>query len=1136
MSHRRHLILTLLLAASGLRPLSIAEAQQPTRFRSPVSVGVEPQIVKTLETAREHIREGQWEQAIPILQEMIETGGDAMVPLEQGRFGNVSEFCHLLIASLPPAGLAEYRTRMDGQASEWLADGRARLSEAPLRRIIDRAFNSSFGDEALWLLGELAFEQGRFAQARQSWQLLVPANPVPAEIADGEEPRLYLTYLDSDIPAAEVLSRLVLCSIFESDMRRAEAELAAFRQLHPETEGTLAGQSGLLADLLAAQIEHSRQWPPSQVDAPQNPTFAGRPDRSHFPSREPVINGVAWRTAPITRSRLKGPAGRDDTLTLFPLVHDRTVYVANAGSIYAFDLDTGHPKWPIDNADNGEIVTSLLNGPVMADLPSSGIPRYTLTISDGRLYSRMGLPFSRRSKHEGSSFTELVGVDLARQGELTFRATPDALDKQADSPEATHWSFEGSPVVANGRVYAAARRGTPEDETAVVCFDAESSQLIWQRRVCVNLRNIPDHYNVVGHRLLTLGDGRLFLKTGTGAIAALDAESGRVLWIITWPVETDATYDQESSPQRHGLTPGLYHRGILYTVTKSRELMALDATTGQPVWERRIADRILHLLGVVDGRLILSGKSLWAVDIHNGDDAWPIQPGIGFADPDGFGYGRGVLSEKSVFWPLRDEILQISHRTGEITRRIPLRQAYGLQGGNLLIADNYLIIARPDRLAALTDLSQPVDRSVPDGIPGPRLPLPPDDSEDKNAASSNRAASLWPVRRAWQRDIGQDATVSLPETHATQANGIVVQQQSKTHLLHGSTGQPVWSVSSAHALIWSARQPGQFLLGYTNQLEARSAGDGALLWRRAPDSGQFLAFQLQSASSPRILIRSDHSVAAIDAGTGHRKWTWPPTDRRSVLVSSASSEFPESWLPDRNAVLFRPGHSQQFSLLDAHRGHAIRHGRLPLDLQQPIRFVPGSGRAVIGIADVNKVRLTRLAELGSEWTKPAAAKAHGAPSVLVTDNAIIVIEDGQFAVRRDPATGDILWKRVLGPRPLNDPDAEVDQTTDAIVAVSDGTLRCFAVDDGELRWHRHLGSGRWSIKTISGAVVCRPVGTQPGRIAICDLTTGRFIQQLAVNATMPPPELYAGHNFCCVRSAGMLSGFASFATSILQAP
>jgi len=1164
MPNRRVSLFAGLLIASGfLTAAQTAAAQDPVRFRRLVSVGVEPQVVKILETAREHIREGQWEQAIPILQELIETGSDSLIPLEPGRFGNVAWYCHLLISDMSPAGLAEYRNRIDGQAAEWLADGRANLDEAPLRRIVERAFNSSSGDEALWLLGELAFERGQYAQARQHWQLLVPPRPATADGPGTDDAPVYLTYANPDIDAANVLARLVLCSIFEGDVRRVEAELSVFQALHPDMEGRLAGESGLLVELLSSLLEEGRQWPSVRTDAFRNPTFAGRPDRSPAPVGEPVLNDVAWRNISIPATRLKGPAGRADTLSLFPVVHDRTLFVANSGSLYAFDVATGRPKWPIDDDDSGEIMTSLLNGPVMSDLPSSGVARYTMTVSDGHLYARMGLPFTRRSVHEGSSYTELVGVDLSRQGDVTFRVTPDALDNLADSPEATQWSFEGSPVVSDGRVYATARRGTPEDETAVVCFDAETSQLIWKRRVCVNVRNVPDHYNLVGHQLLTLGDGRLFLNTGTGAVAALDAGTGRILWVITWPASSNETYDQESNPQRHGLVPGLYHRGILYAVTEANELFALDATTGQPTWRRTIRDRILHLLGIVDGRLILSGNSLWALDIHTGEDIWPR---LGFEDPDGFGYGRGVVTEQSVFWPLRDEILRIDHRNGEITRRIPLRQAYGLQGGNLLISGNYLVIAQADRLDALADVTQPADDAAPqpeedvdEPDSAPASDQPASEPVESDSRTTVDVQPLWPVRRVWRQKIGPDTVVSSPSNHVrgTIASGLVLQQDGQTRLMDGQSGRSLWGVNSSERLNWTARHSGGMLLASAHQLESRGHMTGQLQWRISPESGRFRAFRLHADKTPaaehRLLALTDSGVAAIDLKSGQRVWQWPPRDRRWTVPNSAAFGQPENWVADRSSLLIRPADSAEYSLLSLPQGRRVRHGSLPFDIDRPVSFVTvagGTGRALIGIVDVNRIRLSRLMELGPEWTQPATAQAHGAPRVLTSGNVIVVIEDAQFAVRREPATGNILWKRSLGPLPLSDVDNESVITPDALLAVSDDTLRCFSLQTGELQWHRHVGTGRWSISPAGADyVICRPVPARVAsvqlaaeashhprgsRIAVCDISNGKLIQRLSIDPHTHVVDVHAGVGYCCVRTTDTLQGFVPYVTTTVK--
>ena len=145
-------------------------------FREAVSVDVETQVVKTLETAREHIIEGQWEPAVAILQELINSSGDTLIPVEPGRYSNTGDYCHLLISQFPTAGLTAYRNRVDAQAKEWFEAGRQSFDESLLLRVVDSEFNSTYGDDALWLLGEVAFERGRYALARQYWSLLVPSS------------------------------------------------------------------------------------------------------------------------------------------------------------------------------------------------------------------------------------------------------------------------------------------------------------------------------------------------------------------------------------------------------------------------------------------------------------------------------------------------------------------------------------------------------------------------------------------------------------------------------------------------------------------------------------------------------------------------------------------------------------------------------------------------------------------------------------------------------------------------------------------------------------------------------------------------------------------------------------------------
>ena len=62
----------------------------------------------------------------------------------------------------PSAGISEGRTNRDTEL---------------LRRVVDLAFCSSWGDDALELLGDLAFQDGRFGEALAMYRKLVPDRP-----------------------------------------------------------------------------------------------------------------------------------------------------------------------------------------------------------------------------------------------------------------------------------------------------------------------------------------------------------------------------------------------------------------------------------------------------------------------------------------------------------------------------------------------------------------------------------------------------------------------------------------------------------------------------------------------------------------------------------------------------------------------------------------------------------------------------------------------------------------------------------------------------------------------------------------------------------------------------------------------
>lgn len=167
-----------------------------------------------LRNASSHVRDGQWAEAIDIYQRVIQQYGDKVAKLpkddaasdrtgESVLYVDLRHFCQRRLATLPAEALAIYRRRVDAQAERWYRQGRDERDRAALRRIVEQAFCSTWGDDALDLLGDLAFQDGRFDEAIALYKQLVP---------DATDDRSGLIYPDPSVDLARVAAKKVLAA------------------------------------------------------------------------------------------------------------------------------------------------------------------------------------------------------------------------------------------------------------------------------------------------------------------------------------------------------------------------------------------------------------------------------------------------------------------------------------------------------------------------------------------------------------------------------------------------------------------------------------------------------------------------------------------------------------------------------------------------------------------------------------------------------------------------------------------------------------------------------------------------------------------------------------------------------------
>jgi len=737
-----------------------------------------------LENARRFLAERQWSEAVEAIRRLEEGEPSRLVKVELGRpvsgfskgferYVPAAEYCQWRLAALAaeaPEALEHYRRLVDGLARSRLQAGEKANDERLLRQIVEQTFASHFGDDALLKLGDLALARGDAATARGYWQRIsAKLGSSPLTVSDHSASSLDKNrypsptsgvYPDADIDLAAVLARLVLASILEASPERAESELAALKQLYPAAEGELGGRHGRYVDLLQDIFKDSAAWPPPR-QSPDWPTFGGNPARDKRVNRGFELSAKPLWTYSLPRltaerellgqGRLRAADDSRGLLCYEPIVVGNKVYLrldARGNSyVAALDLKSGQPLWQVDysrglTARRADETNDARDTPPEASDAHRelgrylGVARYTLTESDGKLFARLGSPITVPTSRRGALWLAkdqgfLMGCDLRAQGK--------PLEGFPILPPSKEWSFEGTPLASGGAIYVVMRRvegarsqfylaafelqTTPSGQNDDRGDDARpTGRLKWRTRICSSTTAGAGEIDELTHLLLTESGGRLYVNTNAGAAAAVNADDGRLLWLVKYP-RTGLRTDHPDQPEQHlfrDLMPCLAWKDLLIVAPADCDRMfALSAMSGELVWSLPPgeADDAVHLLGVADDTLIATGDYFYWIDAYSGRLMTQFPRGkLGGAEqsaPSPRGYGRGLIAGDQVWWPTRESLMVLDARPvlsdfgyqGRLKREISLLER-GATGGNLVVADGVLLIAGADKLMAFGRVGQ----------------------------------------------------------------------------------------------------------------------------------------------------------------------------------------------------------------------------------------------------------------------------------------------------------------------------------------------------------------------------------------------------------------------------------------------
>lgn len=1087
--------LSVVVAAAGW-------AQNPARpFRETVSIPLDGEANKKLQILEDRLAAGQWDAVIESLLELLETHEQGMVNLEAGtpggvaRYGLVQAACERLLTTMPPEGLAAYRRRIDPLAERWLQAATVGHDRAALERLVHQAYYSSWGDEALWQLGQAAWNQGDFTAARRWWSQLLPQDAG----APGKR------YPDPSQPPAEVAARCLLCRIFEGDHARAEGELRQFVQRYGETAGVLAGREQPWRLHLEKVLAESQTWPRS-TRPDEVPTYGGSPARTTISPRAVDVGSELW-SVPLK------PVFLPETprTTLFPLwpplayhpvVVDGRIYLTDGGRIQAWRLADGQPVW-------GESTTiyPLVDDeiPLFPSRSAFGGPCWTVTVDEGRLYARMGSVVTNPSVKEFRDLpNEIVCLDVgAGEGRLLWKLTGEEFSQRVQEPaESASWSWEGAPLVAGGRLYAALSRRRQQLEWSLACLDAETGTLLWHRPVGVSRTTPNENENRVSQLLLTLGDGRLYLSTDWGAVVAVEATDGRWSWAVTYE-SLGVSWPAAVPVSRIAPAPCVYAEGQVFVApSDAQRVFCLDAATGTLRWQRRVMEPLSHLVGVAHGRLIASGNSLWAFHTDTGQLDWSVRQ----VEPEDYGYGRGWLAGEAVFWPTRRALLVISQRTGQVLREHPLTFPHHHRtGGNVVIAQDRLLIASADRLTVYGEGAAPSPTN-PDVISqhapsarlsrqvASRLRMPPQTSRVKHlpavktpppespaptasilsstsltspspsSQTSGETLGYW--RRAWQRQHPPTARCWLPEgTPPSPDQAVVLCQPGPSFELQGwdrTTGQLRWQLPIAEPVLWSRYGSHFLLVASSRELCALSAGTGSMRWRQPWSTllGEIPALSSSLSATPAaecawtpfglVITLPPWGVVGVDELQGHVLWRYLPATRhwRAVLEHETGQLLTTERF-DRDST--RLWSFASGSLVPVTRS-------LPRSFRRS--YSAGSQGWVIETEDRRLEWWSAKLKPWAEYVGPLST-AHTDPWVFRQGEAWYLVNDGVSIIGlRGDQTGRFwpTWMQALTRGPLLQPNQQAARDAQRLFSASSGMLRAIDLTTGQIAWERRLSA------------------------------------------------------------------------------
>jgi outer membrane protein assembly factor BamB/tetratricopeptide (TPR) repeat protein len=509
-----------------------------------------------------------------------------------GVFVPARQYCQRRILGFPPEHLAHYRTLYDAAAKEAFELARRKNSLIGLSEVVDGMLATSYGGRAILELGNASLDTGHYLAALERYRTIYDYFPSP----ELRTPELEL----KAAIAAKMIGRQIRPRTAPLDSSLSKAQLALLRKVYasakPEPKPFL-----------------------SQKISPPHTTA------SDYTLLHPTVDPLAL-TPPTWSSALPG-SRRGTYVYSQPVVTGNSVIYRHKNIVYCHSLLNGRFRWVSDLGGR----TGWQNGRERL------YPREDVLVQDGLVFAAM-------SKGGPS----LVALDEV-SGQLRWAYGPMV----ASTPEEARMRFMTAPAGGPRTVYIGYVLDNIEGDThtdteyGLIAFDSTTGRTRWRRPLC---RLAPGKFTAGfafsrRNRIRSFvtpplyHQGTVYYGTNAGAIAAVDALSGEVKWLMRYPYYPsihDATRVFKNGRMRlwYNQRPLLIGERLYILAVDSPFLLCLDRQTGKVLWSRRKAGYYwAYLVGqAATGELVVvySGrdKKIWSVN-HSAEPVHLLDPATG---------------------------------------------------------------------------------------------------------------------------------------------------------------------------------------------------------------------------------------------------------------------------------------------------------------------------------------------------------------------------------------------------------------------------------------------------------------------------------------------------------------------------